>query len=63
MPLTKKRHKAPSQPSNAGRATEVLYTRLPRETYEKIVEIAAKRGWPHTTASVAAELIAKGLAS
>ncbi len=39
----------------------VMYTRLQPELHVQIERIAKERGWPHTIASVAAEMIARGL--
>jgi hypothetical protein len=41
----------------------VTYVRVTPEEHALIAEIAQKRGYPHTIASVAAEMIARGLAS
>jgi hypothetical protein len=37
------------------------YVRVKSEEHALIVQIAEKRGWPHTIASVAAEMISRGL--
>jgi predicted DNA-binding protein len=48
----------------AKRNTDVVtYFRMKSEVRERIAEIAAKRGWPHTIASVTAEMIEQGLAA
>jgi hypothetical protein len=39
----------------------VTYVRVRPEVHAQIVQIAEKRGYPHTIASVAAELISRGL--
>ena len=39
----------------------VTYFRMKPEVRTRIAEIAAKRGWPHTIASVTAEMIEQGL--
>jgi hypothetical protein len=41
----------------------VMYIRMAPEIRARIVEIAAERGYPHTIASVTAEMLSKGLAS
>ena len=41
----------------------VTYVRVKPEDYALIEEIAKKRGYPHTIASVATEMISRGLAS
>lgn len=38
-----------------------IYVRVRPEEHTKIVQIAKKRGWPHTIASVATEMISRGL--
>ena len=40
----------------------VTYVRVKPEEYKQIVKIVAKRGLPHTIASVSAEMISRGLA-
>lgn len=40
----------------------VTYVRVTPEEHARIVRIAEKRGYPHTIASVASEMISKGLA-
>jgi hypothetical protein len=39
----------------------VTYVRIPAEEYAQITKIADQRGYPHTIASVASEMISKGL--
>lgn len=39
----------------------VTYVRVKPEEHELIVQIVEKRGYPHTIASVAAEMISRGL--
>lgn len=39
----------------------VMYVRVKPEEHTLIKEIAGKRGYPHTIASVSAEMISKGL--
>jgi len=39
----------------------VTYVRMKSEEHEQIAQIAEKRGYPHTIASVAAEMISRGL--
>lgn len=39
----------------------VTYVRVKPEEHERIVQIVEKRGYPHTIASVAAEMITRGL--
>ncbi len=41
----------------------VTYVRVKPEEHALIEEIAKKRGYPHTIASVASEMLSKGLAS
>lgn len=41
----------------------VMYVRVKPEEHALIDQIAKKRGYPHTKASIAAELISKGLAA
>lgn len=41
----------------------VTYVRVTPAEHAQIVQIAALRGYPHTFASVAAEMIARGLSS
>jgi hypothetical protein len=41
----------------------VIYIRIDSEIRARIVEIATERGYPHTIASVTAEMLSKGLAS
>jgi molybdenum cofactor biosynthesis enzyme len=40
----------------------VMYLRVKPEEHKKIAKIAKERGYPHTIASVAAEMFARGLA-
>jgi hypothetical protein len=42
-------------------ARVVTYVRVKPEEHALIAEIAGKRGWPHTIASVTAEMITRGL--
>lgn len=39
----------------------VTYFRMTSEMRARIAEIAAKRGWPHTIASVTAEALSHGV--
>jgi len=39
----------------------VTYVRVKPEEHAQIAQIAEKRGYPHTIASVAAEMISRGL--
>lgn len=39
----------------------VTYIRVKPEVHAQIVQIAEKRGYPHTIASVASEMISRGL--
>lgn len=39
----------------------VMYVRVKPEEHAQIAEMAAQRGYPHTIASVASELISKAL--
>jgi len=41
----------------------VMYMRVRPEEHARVVKIARRRGLPHTIASVAAEMFARGLAS
>jgi hypothetical protein len=41
----------------------VTYVRLPAREHAQITEIAEKRGYPHTIASVTAEMVSRGLAA
>lgn len=41
----------------------VTYVRVKPEEHAQIVKIVAKRGLPHTIASVSAEMISRGLAA
>lgn len=53
MPKARKvKHRAPHV---------VTYVRVKPEEHARITEIAEKRGYPHTIASVAAEMISRGL--
>jgi hypothetical protein len=45
------------------RARVVMYVRVSPEERARVVKIARRRGWPHTIASVAAEMLSCGLAS
>jgi hypothetical protein len=44
-----------------GGGTIVTYMRLKSEAHAQIVQIAKERGWPHSIASVTAEMISRGL--
>lgn len=50
------------RPARGHKRGVVTYVRLPPEAHAQIVDIASQRGWPHTIASVAAEMISRGLA-
>ncbi len=53
MPKARKvKHRAPDV---------VTYVRVKPEEHALIAQIAEKRGYPHTIASVAAEMISRGL--
>jgi hypothetical protein len=41
----------------------VMYVRVLPKEHARITKIVRKRGYPHTIASVAAEMISRGLAS
>jgi len=41
---------------------EVMYVRVRPEEKERVVKIVEQRGYPHTIASVAAEIFSRGLA-
>lgn len=41
----------------------VTYVRLQPEIHQEVVQIAEERGYPHTIASVATEMVALGLKS
>jgi hypothetical protein len=41
----------------------VMYVRVKPEEHALITQIAKKRGYPHTIASVAAKIIARGLSA
>lgn len=51
----------PKKPKRENRI--VSYIRLHAKEHARISKIARKRGHPHTFASVAAEMISKGLAT
>lgn len=41
----------------------VMYVRVRPEEHDRVVKLVEQRGYPHTIASVAAEMISRGLAS
>jgi hypothetical protein len=43
------------------RTTDTLYVRIPKETIAKLRARVAELGWPHTMASVTADVIERGL--
>lgn len=45
------------------RDRSVMYVRVTPEDREQIEQIVQKRGYPHTMASVAAEMLSRGLAA
>jgi hypothetical protein len=47
----------------AKRDRSVMYVRVTPQDREQIEQIVQKRGYPHTMASVAAEMLSRGLAS
>ena len=50
------------KPTKAKRDDRVVtYVRVKTEEHELIAQIAEKRGYPHTIASVTSEMISKGL--
>lgn len=58
---TYKPNKPPRRPRLKRDKQEALYVRVTPEIRTSIEEIAARRGYPHTVASVASDMIAKGL--
>lgn len=52
-----------SKAKKAPRSNVVTYVRLKPEERAQIAEIVAQRGWPHTIASVTAEMVGLGLAA
>ena len=53
--------KASQRKAKRGCARVVMYVRVKREEHELIMQIADKRGYPHTISSVVAEMIARCL--
>lgn len=51
-------------PKKAKRGSSiVMYVRVRPEEHARVVKLVEQRGYPHTIASVAAEMISRGLAS
>jgi molybdenum cofactor biosynthesis enzyme len=51
----------PPKKAKRGDDRIVAYVRMKQEDHAMIAQIAEKRGYPHTIASVAAEMISRGL--
>jgi len=52
-----------AKPKKRGESSVVVYMRVKPEEHARLMKIVKERGWPHTIASVTAEIFSRGLAA